>query len=170
MNPVGSLRAQTMLIVSLSPGIHLRKLQKLLGASFTTTRYHVDNLERDGEIVRAKDGRYDRLYPIGTSERMKRVYAVLQSKTARKILTTMEEAGGAATVTYLAARVDVSRSSLSEYFALLSGADLLRRSLDVDGRAVYLVRDSEEVKLLLAAFQRNLMSIATGNFIDLWDL
>ena len=172
MNSQGLTRSQAKLIISMSPGIHLRKLQKLLGTSFTTTRYHVDGLERDGEIVRHKDGRYDRLYPAGTAEHMKQVYAVLQSKTARRILAAMVEAGGlSASGTELSEELEVSRSSLTEYFGLLSGAGLVkRRSPALDGRTVYAVQDLDEARRLLTAFQKGVLSFATDGFIDLWDM
>jgi predicted transcriptional regulator len=79
-------RAQAKLIVSLCPSIHLRKVRRLLRVSFSTTRYHIDNLERSGEVIRFKDGRYDRLYPTGTPDSMKRVYAALRPNAARRVL------------------------------------------------------------------------------------
>src|ERR1700685_952973 len=84
LGPQNPNRERVKKIVSLSPGIHLRMLQKLLGASFSTTRYHVEGLRRDGEIVCSKEGRYQRLYPAGTTDGSKATYAVLQGKTARK--------------------------------------------------------------------------------------
>jgi len=168
---LNTTRAQTKLIVSLAPGIHLRKLQKLLGVSFTTTRYHVDKLERDGEIVRSKDGRYDRLYPVGTTDGMKSVYAVLQSKTARKILRALADTGEQElTNGDLAERLRLPRSTLSEYVTQLGRAHLLRRSPSGDGRILYEVQDREEVAQLLAVFEKNILSIATDGFVDLWDL
>jgi predicted transcriptional regulator len=157
--------------VSLSPGIHIRRLQKLLGASFSTTRYHVENLERDGEIVRSKDGRYDRLYPAGTAENMKAVYAILQSKTARKVLQALTD-GNLHELTNgdLSERTRLPRSTVSDCVAHMSRVSLVRRSLTADGRILYQVPDKEEVLRLLAAFQRNILNIATDRFIDLWDL
>jgi predicted transcriptional regulator len=165
-----SKRAQAKLIVSLSPGIHLRKLQKLLGASFSTTRYHVENLERDGEIVRSKDGGYDRLYPAGTADTMKAVYAVLQNKTARKILQALAD-GNQLEVTNgdLSERVHLSRSTISECITHLSSVCLVKRSLMADGRILYDVRDREEVLRLLAVFQKNILTMAADGFIELWD-
>ncbi|HVC27490.1 MAG TPA: hypothetical protein VND40_04960 [Nitrososphaerales archaeon] len=67
MNPQNQNRGRAKTIVSRSPGIHLRKLQKLLGASFSAIRSHVECLS-DGEIVCSKEGSYQRLYPAGTAE------------------------------------------------------------------------------------------------------
>src|SRR5271169_4519639 len=82
-------RARAKQIISLSPGIHLRKLQKILGTSFSTTRYHVESLQRESEIVSLMDGRYCRLFPSGTEENLKSVYSVLQRKAARRVLSTL---------------------------------------------------------------------------------
>lgn len=165
------MRTQAKLIVSLSPGIHLRKLQKLLGASFTTTRYHIDNLVKDGEIVRAKEGRYDRLYPVGTAESMRPVYAALQSRTTRMLLSALlvSKSQGLSS-TDLSERLSLPRSTLSSYFANLTDLRLLTRSWTPDGQQLYSVRDKEEVARLIAVFERNLLSVATDSFIDLWDL
>jgi len=166
-----SYRAQTKLIVTLSPGIHVRRLQKLLGASFSTTRHHVESLEQEGEIIRARDGRYDRLYPRGTADAMKAVYAILQSKTARKILRALAE-GDRHELTNgeLSEKTRLSRSTVSECVALMSDASMVKRSLAMDGRILFTARDREEVLRLLAAFHRNMLNIAADRFIDLWDI
>ena len=164
-----SNRAQTKLIVSLSPGIHLRKLQELLGASFTTTRYHVANLERDGEIIRSKDGRYDRLYPAGTAESMKAVYATLQNRAARKTLQALADCHHELTNGDLSERTHLSRSTVSECITHLRSASLVRRSLKADGLVVYELQDREEVSRLLAVFEKGALKIAADAFIDLWD-
>ena len=171
MTAKASYRNQTKLIVSLSPGIHVRRLQRLLGASFSTTRYHVENLERDGEIVRSKDGRYDRLYPAGTAEGMKAVYSALQNKTTRKVLQALAD-GHPPELTNgdLAERTGLPRSTISECIHHIAGASMVRRSLSMDGRILYELQDKEEVLRLLAAFKRSVLNTAADRFIDLWDL
>jgi predicted transcriptional regulator len=166
-----SYRAQAKLIVSLFPGIHVRRLQKLLGASFSTTRHHVGSLERDGEIVRAKDGRYDRLYPFGTDDGMRAVYAILQSKTSRKILQTLADSSpGVLTNGDLSELTRIPRSTVSECIARMSKAALMKRSLTFDGRITYEIRDKDEVLRLLAAFRTNILNMAADRFIDLWEI
>jgi len=171
LNVQNSNRARTKLIVSLFPGIHLRKLQKLLGTSFSTTRYHVASLERDGEIVRSRYGRYDRLYSAGTVESAKAAYAVLQGKTARKVLQVLvEDNSEAFTNGDLSGRTHLTRSAVSDCTRYLCGINLVRRSVKADGRVVYEARDKEEILRLLAIFQKNLMNLAADRFIDLWDV
>ena len=170
MNSDNANRALTKQVVSLLPGIHLRRLQKLLGTSFTTTRYHVASLERDGEIMRSRDGRYDRLYPVGTPEDLKSVYACLQSETARRVLHLLVENPDEMTKTDISARAKLAGSTAGECIALLEQANLVRRAFTSDGRTVYGLKDAEKVMPLLAVFKRNLLGLATDNFLDLWDI
>ncbi len=170
MNPDNANRALAKQVVSLLPGIHLRRLQKLLGTSFTTTRYHVASLERDGEIVRSRNGRYDRLYPVGTPEDLKSAYACLQSETARTVLHVLVENPDDLTKTDISAKVNLAGSTTGECITLLEQANLVRRAFTADGRTVYGVKDGEKVLPLLAAFRRNLLSVTTDNFVDLWDI
>jgi len=158
------------MIVSLSPGIHLRKLQKLLGTSFSTTRYHVESLARDGEIVCSREGRYQRLYPAGTAEGSKATYALLQSETARKVLGTLVRERRDMRNGDLCDRSGLPRSTVSECTALLSGVGLVRRRVTADGHTLYGVQDAQRTLELLAGFERNLLEIATDRFTDLWDL
>jgi len=170
MNSDNTNRALTKAVVSLLPGIHLRRLQKVLGTSFTTTRYHVAGLERDGEIVRTRDGHYDRLYPVGTPEELKPVYACLQSETVRMVLHLLVEKPDELTKTDISARAELAGSTTGECMTLLEHANLVRRAFTADGRTVYGVKDAEKVVPLLAVFRRNLLSVTTDNFVDLWDI
>ena len=158
------------MIVSLSPGIHLRRLQKLLGTSFSTTRYHVESLRRDGVIVCSKEGRYQRLYPAGTADSSKATYAVLQSKTARRILSVLARDQRDLRNGDLCEMVDLPRSTVSEYTALLVRLGLVKRHIATDGYAMYGIQDREQTLALLTAFEKNLLDIATDRFTDLWDL
>lgn len=170
MSLQNSNRERAKLIVSLSPGIHLRRLQKLLGTSFSTTRYHVEGLRRDGEIVCSKEGRYQRLYPTGTADGSKATYALLQSKNARKILGALANGGRDLRNGDLCEILNLPRSTVSEYVALLSKAGLVGRHVNPDGHASFGIQDRERTLELLAAFEKNMLDIATDRFTDLWDL
>ena len=170
MNLQNPNRERVKMIVSLSPGIHLRRLQKLLGTSFSTTRYHVEGLMREGDIVSSKEGRYQRLYPAGTTDSSRATYAVLQSKTARKVLGALARDQRNLRNADLCQMVGLPRSTVSECTTLLSRAGLVRRHIDTDGHASYGIQDSEKTLELLAAFERNLLDLATDRFTDLWDL
>ncbi len=161
-------RAKT--IVTLSPGIHLRRLQKLMGASFSTTRYHVEALRREGEIVCSKEGRYQRLYPAGTAEGSKSTYALLQRKTARKVMGALVRGQRDLRNGDLCEATGLPRSTVSECTALLGEAGLVRRRVTAEGHVLFGVQDRQRTLELLASFEKNLLDIATDRFTDLWDL
>ena len=167
-NPQNLNRVRAKQFVELSPGIHLRKLQRLLGASFTTTRYHVHNLERDGEIVCVKDGRRSRLYPAGLPDDTKAAHACLQSNKARRVLEGLLDRGVGMSSGSLAKLLGLPGSTTSECVSLLSRAGLVSREFTVEGQVVYRLKDRERAASLLALRKRNVLAAATDSFIDLW--
>jgi len=171
MNLDNSNRARAKLLIFAFPGIHLRKLQKLLNVSFTTTRYHVENLERDSEIVCSKDGRYHRLYPAGTNDRMKEVYSVLQGKNNGRVLRALaNDDEHALTNGDLSEMLHLPRSTISECANALARVDLAERSLTLDGRILYRIGDLELVEAARGLLERNPLNTARDNFLDLWDI
>jgi predicted transcriptional regulator len=169
MSSLNFNRLRTKKVVSLFPGIHLRKLQRVTNTSFNTTRYHVRNLERDGEIVCSTEGGLKRLYPVGFDERARKVQALLLDKTARKILATLLDAGALSNGD-LSGLTSLAKSTVSEHIDALRKADVVRRNVALDGSVSYEVQDREEVASLMAAFRNNLLTSATDRFIDLWDI
>ena len=163
-------RVRAKRIISLSPGIHLRRLQKVLGTSFSTTRYHVQGLARDCEIVCSKDGRYYRLFPTGTDDEMKVVYTAMQNKTVRRVLRALADSNGGLGYADLTKETLLPRSTLSEVVTNLTSVRLVARSIDVGDRARYNIVDKQVVLDLLGSFERNLLSITTDRYLDLWDM
>lgn len=157
-------------LVSVSPGIHLRRLQKLLGLSFTTTRYHVNNLVRDGEVTLAAVGGYTRLFPAGTPDEMKVAYASLQNKNARAVLEAiLESPRREVTQAEVARSLGVARSTVTERVSHLSDAHLVKRSLTGDGRVVFGVVDGEQASALLKALGRRTVVPMSTRRVELRD-
>jgi len=159
------LRAKEL--VSLLPGVHLRQLQRLLNASFNTTRYHVYNLERDGEVTCSREGGHSRLFPAGFDGGAKGLYSVLHNKSTRQVLRTLVS-GGRLTNGEISAATGLPKSTVSEHTDLLCQTELANKSVTLDG-VVYEVRDGARVGEALAIFERNLLTVAADSFADLWD-
>ena len=119
--------------------------------------------------MRSEEGRQSRLYPTGIDERDRRTFAILHYKAARKILRALADSQGL-TNDDLSHIIHFSRSSVSEYSEWLREAQLLKKSLSGDGRIIYEIQDRERVVPILALFERNLFTIATESFIDLWEI
>jgi predicted transcriptional regulator len=162
-------RTRAKLIISLVPGIHLRRLQKLLGASFSTTRHHVEALEQRQEIVSSDDGRYHRLYPAGMDDGLKAVYTSIQSETARRVLRALAGARGGLTNGDISQIVHLPRSTVSEYTSILCDARLVSRSTTIDSQVLYSIEERGGILQLMDSFEKNLLAVATDRFLDLWD-
>jgi len=169
MSTLNFNRLRTKKVVSLFPGIHLRKLQRVTNTSFNTTRYHVRNLERAGEIVSSTEGGLKRLYPAGLDESSRKVRAFLLDKTARKILAVLLETGALGNGE-LAGRTHLAKSTVSEHVDAMRKAYILKRNVALDGTVSYEVQNKDEIALIFTIFQRNLLASATDRFIDLWDI
>jgi DNA-binding IclR family transcriptional regulator len=98
------------------------------------------------------------------------VYATLQHKTARRVLRTLTATERGLTNGELSNTNHLPRSTISECVSLLIETRLVRRSFTLDGQILYEIEDNEQVVRLLAAFEKNLLSIASDRFIELWDL
>jgi predicted transcriptional regulator len=159
------LRAKEL--VSLLPGVHLRQLQRLLNASFNTTRYHVYNLERDGEVLCSKEGGYSRLFPAGFDGGARGLYSVLHNKSTRHVLRTLV-GGGRLTNGEISAATGLPKSTVSEHTEMLCQTGLVAKLVTLDG-VVYEIQEKARVGEALAVFERNLMTVAADSFVDLWD-
>jgi predicted transcriptional regulator len=167
------LRAKEL--ISLLPGIHLRGLAKLLGLQLSTVRYHVSRLERDGKIVCSRDGEYLRTYPISLVEDgERRTYALLQHKTARKILKVLvkqSSVGHGVSNEELSTLTRLSGSTVSRYAGAFRDLGLVRKvpakrggwALEVD------LEDRARLSTILSNLEKNLLSVVTDRYIDLWD-
>jgi predicted transcriptional regulator len=162
---VNRIRAKEL--VSLFPGVHLRQHQRLLNASFNTTRYHAYNLERDGEVVCSRVGGYSRLFPAGFDGGARGLYSVLHNKSTRHVLRTLVS-GGRLTNGEISAATGLPKSTVSEHTELLCQTELAAKSVTLDG-VVYEIHDRARVGEALAMFERNLMTVAADSFVDLWD-
>jgi predicted transcriptional regulator len=161
-------RGRIRLLVSLLPGVHLRQLQRLTGLSFNSTRYHVQVLERTGEIVRTEEGGYSRLFPVGTNDLDKALFSVIRRTTDREILTCMTRVNRISH-TDLCNLTGFAKSTISEHLARLMRIGIVTAKSDDTERIEYELTDPVRVKTLLSVESPTLLRRAGDRFIDLWD-
>jgi predicted transcriptional regulator len=164
----GNSRLRVKLFVSLSPGVHLRELQRLLGMSFNSTRYHVDKLTKAGEIVRVEEGGYSRLYPRGTTESERVLFAVVRSETDRRILSSLVT-NLALSSKELGDRTGLAKSTVSEHISELVRVGIIRTRQIGETSISYELKQPERIQLLLRSLNPGLQKKVTDRFIDLWD-
>jgi predicted transcriptional regulator len=159
-------RARIKLLVALQPGLHLRELQRQLGLSFSSTRYHVDKLTKEGEIDRVEDKGYSRIYPAGTDADDRILLSLVRRKTDHKILSCFLKENGASQQ-HLVDFTRLPKSTVSEHLATLLELGVLRPRSGEE-RRVFELTDPAKIESLLQRYPV-LLEKATSRFIDLWD-
>lgn len=139
--------------ISDNPGSHLRKMARDLDISLSTLRYHLNYLEKKGEISCQKQNnlkvyfRSDRLKP---HEKM--LTPILQQKHYRDIILALIESPGL-TFSQIANKLSMGNSSASKYINLLEDQEILfhRKS----GREKYYhVNDEKSIIELMTTYKK----------------
>ena len=129
-----------------TPGAHFSKIRDDLELGTGETQHHLRRLERDGAVESRKDGDYRRFFPADRFSEFEQVaLGYLRRDTSRGMLVALLEDPDA-TASEVAARLAVSRSTVSKYASELESAGLLSRA---DG---YAVENPETVLLLLVRY------------------
>jgi predicted transcriptional regulator len=159
-------RTKIRLVVSLKPGLHLRELQRQIGLSFSSTRYHVDKLAKEGEIDRVEDNGYSRIYPAGIDQSDKILLSLVRRETDYKILSSFlkENSLSQQRLTEL---TKLAKSTVSEHLATLLELGVVR-TRDGEERRIFELTDPVKIDTMLNRYP-HLLSKATHRFIDLWN-
>jgi predicted transcriptional regulator len=159
-------RARIKLLVSLQPGLHLRELQRQIGLSFSSTRYHVDKLAKEGKIDRIDDKGYSRIYPAGTDSNDRVLLSLVRQKTDHKILACLLTEKSL-TQQRLTELTGLSKSTISEHLSTLLRLDVVRTRVGGERRIFELVEPAKIDGLM--SRHPVLLEKAASRFIDLWD-
>jgi len=163
-----SNRARVKLLISSLPGVHLRQIQRILGLSFSSVRYNVGALKRNGEVLDWNEGGRSRLFSPAVIERDRVVYAQLRSRTSRKVLRAIAQ-DGKLTNGQLSEITGFAKSTLSECVQRLIEVEILTTCFSQDGRLAYQLRDPGFLLPLLSVADQKVMEDAADRFIQLWD-
>jgi len=164
----GNSRVRVKQLVSLAPGVHLRELQRLLGMSFNSTRYHVDKLTTAGEIIRVEEGGYSRLYPAWISESERAIFTLFRGETDRKIMASLV-ADPILSNKQLSELTNLAKSTVSEHLAGLVRAGIVKTRQVTENFVAYELERPEQIRLLLKDQNPSFLKKAGDRFTDLWD-
>ncbi|ELZ58779.1 MULTISPECIES: MarR family transcriptional regulator [unclassified Haloferax] len=132
--------------VASTPGAHFSKVRDDLQLGTGETQYHLRNLVDDDTLEVSRDGDYKRFFPADRFSEFEQVaLGYLRRDTPRGMLVHLLR-DPAATGSELAARLGVSRATVSTYAKELDAVGLLSRA---DG---YAVRNPETVITLLIRY------------------
>ena len=161
-------RQMILKLVLDSPGIHLRGVQKALGVSFSTVRYHVWGLAGRGELDCERRGRYLRLFPHGMSEGEREVFSRLQRSAAQKVLVQMIKREHWRNKD-IASASGLAESTVSRERKAFRELGLLVVLPSPQGRGENRLVDSELLSRIIK-LSRSRMRRAVDNYIELWDI
>ena len=150
-----------------NPGVHLRRIGKVLGMSTGMLSYHLTYLEREGMLKSETDGHRKRYFIARAfMEAQRRILGVLRQGVPRKIVVEIL-LHGERTFAQLREATGVSKSTLSYHLQHMMERDLLIRYRR-DRESVFAIKDMEEVTHLLVANRQSFQDDAVDRFADLW--
>jgi predicted transcriptional regulator len=110
-----------------TPGAHFSKIRDDLQLGTGETQHHLRRLESEGTIESRKDGDYSRYFPSDRFSEFEQVaLGYLRRETPRGMLVALLDSPGISSGD-IAARVDVSRPTVSKRAAEMESAGLLSR-------------------------------------------
>ncbi|MDA4124057.1 MAG: winged helix-turn-helix transcriptional regulator [Thaumarchaeota archaeon] len=160
-------RARIVDAVERSPGIHLRALQRVVGLSFTTVRYHISNLANAGEIECSVVGRYTRVFPRGFPESERSLASILLGGSSRRVLKEVFEAKVASNKE-ISIATGLAESTVSKHMRRLLSLGIVSRTGPFEGRPGYAMKDPGRVTRLVRAGSVQLER-ASERYVELWD-
>lgn len=154
-------------IVTLSPGIHLRELQREVGLSFATVRHHAVRLVKDGTLERFPQGRYERLFPRGFSDSEKALVSVTRGNSSRLVLREIIQQGVVSNKD-VSSRTGLAKSTVTKYLHLFADLGIVSKVVSPLGGVFYASPNTNRVTQLLKFSEAGLRS-AVDNYAELWD-
>lgn len=163
-----SNRVRIIRLASVSPGVHLREIERLLHLSLHSVRHHVEVLTKSGLIVCDKERGYSRIFPVGTTERDIVIYSYLRVNSTRKILVLLS-GGLRLTNKDICERTGLAKSTVSESIQKFLDSHIIQLELSDSGIRVGL-QDNLRVEQLIKVKGSSINSNdLVDNFIELFD-
>jgi predicted transcriptional regulator len=156
------------LLISTFPGVHMRQIQRILGLSFSSVRYNVDALAKNGEVFVLSEGGRSHLFAPTITEHERLLYSHLRSRTSRRILRAIAK-DGKLTNRQLLEITGFAKSTLSECIRRLLDAKILITAFSPDARVAYDLREPDILLPILSAHDRTVLDEAAERFTQLWD-
>jgi predicted transcriptional regulator len=153
--------------VGSEPGIHLRGLQRKLGVSFSTVRYHVRLLSQSGEVECQRQGHFVRVYPRGFSALEKEMAAAVRGGSTLVVMDEILRSRPTSNKE-ISSATGLAKSTVSRSVGILVGQGLVKREATAGGRT--LVTPNLGMVDRMLALGRLGAAEAVQHYLDLWEL
>jgi predicted transcriptional regulator len=161
-------RKELYTLVSTSPGLHFREIQRRTGSGTGQLEYHLDYLQKVGLVLSEKKGEYLRFYSrteIPPEE--KQILELLHQESIRQILLHLLE-NKSCNHDRLVKKLGLSPSTISWHIKKLIDAGVI--SKEVDGRkSIYSLSNSDLVVRVLIQYRASFMDSIVDRFIEMWE-
>lgn len=154
-------------LISESPGVHLREIERKTGLPLGVVRYHVERLQREELIFAEQDRYFKRFFPRNRIPNVSTAtMAVLRQESLRRIVLHLMEHPGSSHME-LKNALDLPASTLSTYLSILLDKGTLRR--ERRGKEnLYHVTDEEEVIKVLLVYRPSFLDKLVDHAISLY--
>jgi len=157
-------------IISRSPGLHFREIQRRAGVATGSVDYHLHFLHKHGVIRTEKTGRFLRYYPadVNFGQEEKDLLSLLRQERVRHILIFLIDRKRAK-ASDISAAIGISPSNLSWYLKSLKEKNVITEKKKGRFRFYSVVSRDTIVQCLLSHKSSFLDSIV-DRFISAWEL
>lgn len=155
-------------LISLSPGLHFREIQRRTKIATGQLTYHLDYLQKAGLIKMENDGEYLRYYAhIQITDGERRVLELARQRSIRHILLYLLENDNC-NHDYLVRNLDIAPSTISWHLKKLIDADVVNKK--VEGRkSFYSLNNPGLIKKVLIEYKESFLDILVDRFIEMWE-
>jgi predicted transcriptional regulator len=162
------IRQSIYSLISTSPGLHFREIQRRTKIATGQLTYHLNYLQKVGLIKFENDGEYLRYYAnIQITDEERRILEMLLQKSIRHILLFLLENNNC-NHDHLVKNLDIAPSTISWHLKKLIDANIVNK--EVEGRrSFYSTNNPELVKKVLIKYKESFLDILLDRFIEMWE-
>ncbi|MFQ5951597.1 MAG: winged helix-turn-helix transcriptional regulator [Candidatus Geothermarchaeales archaeon] len=154
-------------LVSESPGLHLREIQRRTGIAIGSLMYHIEILRKSGAVVVENRRGKTRLFPTSIDAGERDNLDLLRQATVRSTVLYLIGSPGAMHKD-LVDHLNLAPSTVSWYLKRLERTGAIR--VEIEGRKRrYSVIDPVEIVRTLKAYRASFKDRLLDNFISFWD-
>jgi predicted transcriptional regulator len=155
-------------LITESPGLHFRELQRRLDIAYGKLQYHLEFMKKHGLIEEEKTEEYSRFYPSSFRSIVERdIMSLLRQKSIRHILLYLLENPGAQNKD-IADATSLSPSTVSWHIGHLMQAKAVTQERKTN-EACYYVNEPEVVIRLLTTYKTSFIDAIVDRYVELWE-
>ncbi len=159
-------------LISRSPGLHFRELQRRTKYATGMLQYHLDYLQKKHLIRIDKRDNFLRFYSVRKdfAEEDKDLMNLLRNPVTRKIIIPLLESRNPLSINTLANRSSLDRVGLAFHLPKLERAEILKKTTN-RGKISFSISTKEKKQKIISIlnqYKSSFLDSVVNNFIDTW--